>query len=50
VRDRVEAVTDERAMAPWIHLGEEEADRLRATVRPWSRAIVSSGILARPPR
>jgi hypothetical protein len=50
VRDRVEAVTDERAMAPWIHLGEEDADRLRATVRPWSRAIVSSGLLTRPPR
>jgi hypothetical protein len=50
VRDRVEAVTDERAMAPWIHLGEEDADRLRATVRPWSRAIVGSGLLTLPPR
>jgi Helix-turn-helix family len=50
VRDRVEALTDERAMAPWIHLGEEEADRLRTTVRPWSRAIVDTGLLTRPPR
>jgi hypothetical protein len=50
VRDRVEALTDERAMAPWIHLGEEDADRLRATVRPWSRAIVDTGLLTRPPR
>ena len=50
VRDRVEALTDERALAPWQHLGEEDADRLRATVRPWSRAIVSSGLLTRAPR
>jgi len=50
VRDRVEALTDERALAPWQHLGEEDADRLRATVRPWSRAIVDTGLLARPPR
>ena len=34
VRDRVEAVTDERAMAPWRHLGEDDADRLRTLVRP----------------
>jgi hypothetical protein len=50
VRERVEALTDERALAPWIHLGEEDADHLRATVRPWSRAIVDTGLLARPPR
>ncbi|HEY7072645.1 MAG TPA: hypothetical protein VH479_21125 [Acidimicrobiales bacterium] len=51
VRDRVEALTDERAMAPWLHLGEEDADRLRATVRPWSRAISESGTFGRrPPR
>ena len=48
-RDRVEALTDELAMAPWTHLGEEDADRLRATVRPWSRAIVETGLMARPP-
>ncbi len=46
----MEARTDERALAPWQHLGEEDADRLRATVRPWSRAIVDTGLLARPPR
>jgi hypothetical protein len=46
VRDRVEALTDERAMAPWLHLGEEDADRLRATVRPWSRAITDAGTFA----
>ncbi|HET8621208.1 MAG TPA: hypothetical protein VFM27_19710 [Acidimicrobiales bacterium] len=42
-RDRIERTTDERALAPWEHLGEEDADRLRATVRPWSKAIASSG-------
>jgi len=46
VRDRVEALTDESAMAPWTYLGEEDADRLRATVRPWSRAISESGVFA----
>ncbi len=49
-RDRVEALTDGLAMAPWAHVGEEDADRLRATVRPWSRAIVETGLMARPPR
>ena len=44
-RDQVEAATDERALTPWETLGEETCDRLRATVRPWSRAVVASGVL-----
>lgn len=48
-RDAVEQQTDERALAPWAALGEETCDRLRATVRPWSRAIVSSGVLGGVP-
>ena len=47
VRDRVERLTDERAMAPWRALGEDECARLRRTVRPWSRAIVESGAFGR---
>jgi hypothetical protein len=43
VRDRVEQVTDDRAMAPWRHLGEDEADRLRTLVRPFSNAVAASG-------
>ncbi|HEU0170234.1 MAG TPA: hypothetical protein VFR26_02260 [Acidimicrobiales bacterium] len=43
VRDHVEAVTDEQAMAPWRHLGEDDADRLRTLVRPFSKAIAASG-------
>jgi hypothetical protein len=43
VRDRVEAVTDERAMAPWRRLGQDDADRLRTLVRPLSKAIAASG-------
>jgi hypothetical protein len=39
----VEAVTDEQAMAPWRHLGEDDADRLRTLVRPFSKAIAASG-------
>jgi hypothetical protein len=46
-RDRVERLTDERAMAPWRALGEDECARLRRTVRPWSRAIVESGAFGR---
>ena len=48
VRDRVERITDERAVVPWAAIGQEDADRLRATVRPWSRAIVESGALRAP--
>ena len=43
VRDRVEQVTDDRAMAPWRHLGEDDADRLRTLVRPFSKAVAASG-------
>jgi Helix-turn-helix family len=42
-RDRIEARTDELAMAPWRRLGEEACADLRALVRPWSRAIVATG-------
>jgi hypothetical protein len=44
-RDQVEAATDERALAPWEFLGEETCDRLRATIRPWSRKVTDSGAL-----
>ena len=30
-------------MPPWHHLGEDEADRLRTLVRPFSKAIAASG-------
>jgi len=43
LRARLEALTDEAAVAPWGAVSEEEADQLRAFVRPWSRAIVESG-------
>ena len=48
-RGRVEQRTDEAAMAPWRHLGEADADRLRATVRVWSKSIVASGVLGGGP-
>ncbi|HEX8802922.1 MAG TPA: hypothetical protein VF743_01975 [Acidimicrobiales bacterium] len=43
-RQRIEDLTDERAMTPWVALGQERADRLRALVRPWSRAIATTGV------
>jgi len=46
VRDEIERRTDELAMAPWDALGEHRCRRLRELVRPWSRAIVASGVLS----
>jgi hypothetical protein len=48
-RARVEALTDELALAPWHRLGDESCDRLRALVRPWSKAIVATGALSGAP-
>jgi helix-turn-helix protein len=45
-RQWVEDRTDVLAMAPWEAVGQDHADRLRALVRPWSKAIVQSGELA----
>jgi hypothetical protein len=42
-RQWVEDRTDQLALAPWSHLGQEASDRLRQLVRPWSKAIVGSG-------
>lgn len=50
LRERIEQQTDELALAPWRALGEEGADRLRAIVRPWSRAIVDGGAFGFGPR
>ena len=45
-RESIEVATDEAAMAPWLAIGQDEADWLRATVRPWTRAIIASGAMA----
>jgi hypothetical protein len=42
-REAIEQRTDELAMAPWDAIGEDDCTKLRALVRPWSRAIVESG-------
>ena len=42
-REAIEAQTDELAMAPWRHLGQERTDRLVELVRPLSRAISEAG-------
>jgi hypothetical protein len=46
VRQRIEDETDARAMAPWDAIGSDAADRLRALVRPWSKAISEGGLFA----
>ena len=43
-RAEVEDITDERAMTPWLAIGADASDRLRALVRPWSRAISESNV------
>jgi hypothetical protein len=45
MRARIESRTDELAAAPWGALARDEADRLRTLVRPFSKAIVGSGVL-----
>jgi hypothetical protein len=49
VREDIERRTDELAMAPWHGLGEVNCQRLRELVRPWSKAIVGSGLLGGGP-
>jgi hypothetical protein len=44
LRRRVEQRTDESARSPWRVLSDDEAQRLRGLVRPWSRALVDSGV------
>jgi len=43
-RDRIEQRTDDLALAPWLALGPDAADRLRALVRPMSKAIATSDV------
>ncbi len=40
-RQAIEDRTDLLAMAPWLHLGEEGCNQLRALVRPLSKAVVA---------
>jgi hypothetical protein len=44
-RQWVEDRTDAVAVAPWRALGQDGADRLRALVRPWSKAVIETGEL-----
>jgi len=45
-RQWIEDRTDELALPAWEAIGEDACTRLRALVRPWSKAIVDSGGLA----
>jgi hypothetical protein len=44
LRTQIEATTDRVAASVWAAITEEDAERLRALVRPWSRAVVESGV------
>ncbi len=41
-RDKVEHLTDQLALAPWQHLGDDKCERLRELGRPLSRAIIDA--------
>jgi hypothetical protein len=43
VRQEVEDLTDRLALPPWQHLGRAGCERLRALVRPLSKAVVEGG-------
>jgi hypothetical protein len=45
----VEERTDVLASPPWTRIGEEACTRLRALVRPWSKAIGEAGTFATMP-
>lgn len=49
-RDLIEQLTDERAMRPWLTLGEELCEQLRDQVRPLSKTIVANGGIGRVQR
>ncbi|MCU1673869.1 MAG: hypothetical protein JWN77_1982 [Frankiales bacterium] len=42
-REAVEEQTDQLALAPWEHLGQERTDRLRELLTPLSKAVVAAG-------
>lgn len=44
-REALEEATDIASMDPWRAIGEDRCNWLRATVRPWARAIVDAGAL-----
>jgi hypothetical protein len=48
-RQWIEDVTDASAVAAYEPLGEDGCARLRALARPWSRAVIDSGLLSTPP-
>jgi hypothetical protein len=48
-RQWIEDVTDASAVAAYEPLGDDGCARLRALARPWSRAVIDSGLLSTPP-
>jgi hypothetical protein len=49
LRQRIEDRTDLLALPAWEQLGEDGCNELRALVRPWSKAIVESGVFTGGP-
>lgn len=44
-RREIESETNRLSLTPWQALGEEASRRLRATVHPWSRAIIDADVI-----
>jgi hypothetical protein len=43
LRQRLEDATNQAAVRPWRHLGEERADRLREVGRAFAKTVVAAG-------
>ena len=46
LRQRIEDVTDRRAMPPWEHLGAEGCNRLLEVSKPLTRMLIDNGAFA----
>ncbi|MDP1819694.1 MAG: hypothetical protein Q8K58_07330 [Acidimicrobiales bacterium] len=44
----IQARTDELALAPWAHLGEEATQDVAAVLEPWARRIQAAGVIRHP--
>lgn len=44
----VEARTDELALAPWAHLGEDRTAEVEAALLPWARAVDDAAVIRQP--
>lgn len=49
-RERIEQITDQQALAPYVALGDERCDRVREIGRPFSKMVIDAGLLVVDPK